>query len=44
MYARANNGKIALDVLKAVCNGRSRNFEAARLRARLDAAFAGYLA
>lgn len=40
MYARANNGKISLDVLAAVCRARSRNFLAARMRA----AFAGYLA
>lgn len=43
MYARAINGKIAADVLAAVCRARSRNFEAARLRARLDAWSAGYL-
>lgn len=40
MYARTCNNKIALDVVKAVCHARSRNFLAARIRA----AFSGYLA
>lgn len=40
MYARSNNGKIALDVLKAVCRAKQRNI----IAARMWAAFAGYLA
>lgn len=40
MYARSINGKIAFDVLQAVCKAKQRNIIAARMRA----AFAGYLA
>lgn len=44
MYARTCNGAVALDVLAAVCRAKARNFAAARVRARVSAAFAGYLA
>ena len=43
MYARTQNNRIEADVLAAVCKGRNHNFNAARRRAYLCAAFANYL-
>jgi len=44
MYARTENSRISLDLVRVVCAARSRSFIIARLRARLAAAYSGWLA
>ena len=43
MYARTCNNRIALDVVKAVCHAKARNFRAAAIR-RAVAPLRGWLA
>ena len=44
MYARTENSRIAVYIVKTVLSARSRNFIAARQRQRVAAAYSAYLA